>query len=101
MSALCIADDGVGGADTGDGMGLSNMRSRAENLREGRFELESAPGAGTAVKVSLGGTPSRLVAALDAGVADHCVRVAAGHASTASLGALGGESTLAIRCDLR
>jgi signal transduction histidine kinase len=51
--ALCIADDGVGGADdAGDGMGLSNMRSRAETLREGRFELESAPGAGTAVKVS-------------------------------------------------
>ena len=50
--------------------------------------------AGTAVKVSLGGTPSRLVAALDAGVADHCVRVAAGHASTASLGALGGALTV-------
>ena len=50
--------------------------------------------AGTAVKVSLGGTPSRLVAALDAGVADHCVRVAAGHASTASLGALGGAITV-------
>lgn len=49
---LCVTDDGVGGADVNDGMGLSNMRSRAENLREGRFELQSAPGAGTAVKVS-------------------------------------------------
>lgn len=50
--ALSIADNGIGGADASSGMGLSNMRSRAEQLREGRFELQSAPGAGTAVKVS-------------------------------------------------
>lgn len=48
---LCIADNGIGGADAGEGMGLSNMRARAATLREGRFELTSAPGAGTTVRV--------------------------------------------------
>jgi NADH-quinone oxidoreductase subunit G len=47
-------------------------------------------GAGSPVKVSRGGTPSILVAALDDGLADNCVRIAAGHASTLNLGALTG-----------
>jgi hypothetical protein len=42
------------------------------------------------VKVSRGDTPGVLVAALDAGLPDHCVRIAAGHASTINLGALSG-----------
>ena len=46
--------------------------------------------AGDAVKVSGGGTPIPLVAALDGGVADGCVRIAAGHPATAGLGALVG-----------
>jgi NADH-quinone oxidoreductase subunit G len=50
--------------------------------------------AGACVKVSGGGAPSQLIAALDAGLADNCVRVAAGHASTATLGALGGAVTV-------
>jgi NADH-quinone oxidoreductase subunit G len=46
--------------------------------------------AGSPVKVSRGDTPCILVAALDAGLADNCVRIAAGHASTINLGALTG-----------
>ncbi|MBI5786045.1 MAG: NADH-quinone oxidoreductase subunit G [Rhodocyclales bacterium] len=46
--------------------------------------------AGSPVKVSRGDAPSILVAALDAGLADNCVRIAAGHASTLNLGALTG-----------
>ncbi|UXI69446.1 HAMP domain-containing sensor histidine kinase [Tahibacter amnicola] len=49
---LRIADNGIGGADGGSGMGLGNMRERAERLPEGRFELTSAPGAGTEVRVT-------------------------------------------------
>jgi NADH-quinone oxidoreductase subunit G len=45
---------------------------------------------GSPVKVSRGDTPGVLVAALDAGLPDHCVRIAAGHASTINLGALSG-----------
>jgi signal transduction histidine kinase len=48
---LCLEDNGVGGADPGGGMGISNMRARAQALRDGHFELDSAPGAGTAVRV--------------------------------------------------
>lgn len=48
---LTIADNGVGGADSSSGMGLANMRSRAEALPGGQFELISAPGAGTEVRV--------------------------------------------------
>jgi NADH-quinone oxidoreductase subunit G len=50
--------------------------------------------AGSQVKVSRGGTPIVLVAQLDAGLADDCVRVAAGHASTAGLGPLSGNLTV-------
>lgn len=48
---LSIADNGVGGADSSSGMGLANMRARAESLPGGQFELISAPGAGTEVRV--------------------------------------------------
>ena len=50
--------------------------------------------AGSPVKVSRGGTPSILLAQLDAGLADSCVRVAAGHTSTTNLGALAGAITV-------
>jgi signal transduction histidine kinase len=43
-----IADDGIGFARTARSSGLSNMRSRAEQLG-GSLEITSAPGAGTRV----------------------------------------------------
>jgi NADH-quinone oxidoreductase subunit G len=46
--------------------------------------------AGGPAIVSCGDTPGVLVAELDAALADHCVRIAAGHASTINLGALTG-----------
>ena len=50
--SLRIDDDGGGAAnDTSTGMGLSNMRQRAESLPQGRFEFESGA-AGTRVSVS-------------------------------------------------
>lgn len=49
---LSIADNGRGGAEPGAGMGLANMRSRAERLDQGQFALDSAPRRGTIVTVS-------------------------------------------------
>ncbi len=51
---LDVVDDGVGfdPARPGNGFGLSSMRRRAEDLA-GRLDLESEPGAGTAVAVSI------------------------------------------------
>jgi NADH-quinone oxidoreductase subunit G len=46
--------------------------------------------AGRPVKVSCGDTPVVLVAELDSGLADNCVRIAGGHASTINLGAMNG-----------
>ncbi|WP_300616562.1 sensor histidine kinase [Dokdonella sp.] len=49
---LSIRDDGRGiAAEAAAGMGLGNLRQRAENLPEGRFELDSEPGRGTLVAV--------------------------------------------------
>lgn len=54
---LDIRDDGVGfEPGAGDGYGLTFMRQRATPLR-GAVEIESAPGAGTAVSVSLPAVP--------------------------------------------
>ncbi len=54
--SLDIADDGRGfdpaGAGRSGGMGLLGMRERVEGL-EGRLAIESAPGEGTAVAVTL------------------------------------------------
>jgi len=47
-----IRDDGVGGADPSAGSGLLGLRDRVEAL-DGRLEVESAPGDGTAVIVEL------------------------------------------------
>jgi len=50
---LSIADNGRGSADeTGPGMGLRNMRERAQALPAGRFEFDALPGRGTRVTVS-------------------------------------------------
>ena len=50
---LVIADNGRGiAADRVSGMGLGNMRERAESLPGGRFELDSSDGKGTRVAVS-------------------------------------------------
>jgi NADH-quinone oxidoreductase subunit G len=46
--------------------------------------------AGSLVKVSRDGTALQLVAQLDTGLADNCVRVAAAHVSTINLGAMTG-----------
>ncbi|MDR2000331.1 MAG: NADH-quinone oxidoreductase subunit NuoG [Zoogloeaceae bacterium] len=46
--------------------------------------------AGNPVKVSRGDASIVLPAALDAGLADNCVRIAAGHAATINLGAMNG-----------
>ena len=50
---LAIVDNGRGIAvDHGSGMGLENMRARAEALPGGRFELDAPAGKGTRVAVS-------------------------------------------------
>jgi len=50
---LAIVDNGRGiAADHASGMGLRNMRERAEGLPGGRFELDAAGGRGTRVAVS-------------------------------------------------
>jgi signal transduction histidine kinase len=47
-----VADDGVGGADTTAGTGLSGLADRVEVLK-GCFDVESPPGAGTRVHASI------------------------------------------------
>jgi signal transduction histidine kinase len=47
-----IADDGIGGADTAAGTGLSGLADRVEVLK-GCLDVESAPGAGTRVHASI------------------------------------------------
>ena len=50
---LAIADNGRGSAhESGPGMGLRNMRERAQALPAGRFEFDALPGRGTRVTVS-------------------------------------------------
>lgn len=50
--SLEIVDDGVGGADTNAGDGLSGIRTRAATMR-GRATVISPPGRGTTVTVTL------------------------------------------------
>jgi signal transduction histidine kinase len=52
MLRVCIRDDGSGGASFGPGSGLAGLRDRAEALG-GRIQLDSPPGAGTAVRIVL------------------------------------------------
>jgi signal transduction histidine kinase len=50
---LAISDNGRGApAEPASGMGLRNMRERAQALPGGRFEFDTAPGRGTRVAVS-------------------------------------------------
>lgn len=50
---LAVADDGRGTADEGaPGMGLGNMRERAQALPQGRFQLDAGPGRGTRIAVT-------------------------------------------------
>ena len=49
---LEISDDGVGGADTTGGTGLSGLCDRVEAL-DGTIAIESPPGGGTAVRVQI------------------------------------------------
>jgi signal transduction histidine kinase len=49
---LSVRDDGVGGADPARGSGLIGLRDRVEAIG-GTIAIESAAGAGTAVRVSL------------------------------------------------
>jgi signal transduction histidine kinase len=49
---LAIVDNGRGASDEArPGMGLANMRERAESLPEGRFEFDSAAERGTRIGV--------------------------------------------------
>jgi signal transduction histidine kinase len=49
---LQITDDGVGGADTTGGTGLSGLCDRVEAL-DGSIDIDSPPGGGTAVRVQI------------------------------------------------
>jgi signal transduction histidine kinase len=63
---VVVRDDGRGGADITGGSGLVGLTDRVEALG-GRFELHSAPGAGTAVQVVLPLSDSRPQAVEPAG----------------------------------
>lgn len=49
---VSIVDDGVGGADAGDGSGLVGLKDRVEALG-GHFGVESRPGHGTALHIAV------------------------------------------------
>jgi signal transduction histidine kinase len=49
---LCVADDGVGGADPGRGSGLSGLAGRVRTV-DGRLEIVSPPGGPTRISVEL------------------------------------------------
>jgi signal transduction histidine kinase len=51
---LEVCDDGRGAAPAGDGFGLLGLHERAERLG-GRVDLESAPGAGTTLRMTVPG----------------------------------------------
>jgi signal transduction histidine kinase len=55
---LTVSDDGSGGADASGGSGLTGLVDRVEAIG-GTIQLDSPPGAGTAVRVKLpiGRTP--------------------------------------------
>jgi signal transduction histidine kinase len=55
---VTVRDDGRGGAELGPGSGLVGLKDRVETLG-GRITLDSPPGAGTALEVSIPVGPSR------------------------------------------
>jgi glucose-6-phosphate-specific signal transduction histidine kinase len=52
MLRLSIRDDGVGGADSNRGSGLTGLRDRIEALG-GRIQIESPSGSGTLIEVEI------------------------------------------------
>jgi signal transduction histidine kinase len=62
---LVVTDDGIGGADVASGTGLRGLRDRVEALG-GALRLESAPGAGTRLTVTLPSEPAALAVAGEA-----------------------------------
>ena len=52
MLLLSIRDDGVGGADSNRGSGLTGLRDRIEALG-GRIQIESPSGSGTVIEVEI------------------------------------------------
>src|SRR5207244_8904585 len=52
MLRLSIRDDGVGGADSSRGSGLTGLRDRIEALG-GRIKIESPSGSGTLIEVEI------------------------------------------------
>ena len=52
MLLLSIRDDGVGGADSNRGSGLTGLRDRIEALG-GRIRIESPPRSGTLLEVEI------------------------------------------------
>ena len=59
---LTIADNGQGASgDAAPGMGLANMRERAQALPQGQFDFDSGPGRGTRVHIrfSIAGTTTQ------------------------------------------
>jgi signal transduction histidine kinase len=49
---VLVADDGVGGADSGHGSGLSGLADRLEAL-DGRLHVESPPNRGTRIEAEI------------------------------------------------
>jgi signal transduction histidine kinase len=49
---LSIRDDGIGGADVGNGSGLLGLRDRVEALG-GRMRINSPAGSGTSLDVTI------------------------------------------------
>jgi hypothetical protein len=54
---VVVADDGVGGAEQGNGSGIQGLEDRVGALH-GELALESPPGGGTTVRASIPLTPS-------------------------------------------
>jgi signal transduction histidine kinase len=56
VARIEVADDGVGGACTGDGSGLRGLADRVEALG-GRLRLDSPIGEGTTVRAEIPSNP--------------------------------------------
>jgi signal transduction histidine kinase len=48
LATVTVTDDGVGGADPGEGTGLRGLADRLAAL-DGRLEVESSPAGGTRI----------------------------------------------------
>jgi signal transduction histidine kinase len=51
-ATVTVSDDGVGGADPGEGSGLRGLAARVEALN-GRLDVDSPPGGGTRVRAQI------------------------------------------------